>query len=104
MLSFFVSYSIIAQVVAAYNVDLTRIYLTTYSMGARAGWPLLMAYPDIFAGSIISSGATYAQSYQLQDLLGNSIRNYYGGDDESGLGPATVNTQEAYVSQTSLLY
>ena len=55
-----------------------------------------MANPNLFAGSIISSGATYLQSYQLQPLLGNSIRNYYGSIDEKGLTNATVNIQAAY--------
>lgn len=36
-----------------------------------------MEYPDIFAGAILSSGATFAQAYQLEALLGISIRNYY---------------------------
>lgn len=67
-------------------------------MGTRAAWPFLMEYPDIFAGAILSSGATFAQAYQLEALLGNSIRNYYGADDENGLGNATIATQNAYVS------
>jgi hypothetical protein len=67
-------------------------------MGARAGWPLLMDNPDIFAASVISSGATFAQPYQLQALLGNTIRNYYGANDENGLSNATLNTQANYVS------
>lgn len=94
--------NILAQVVAAYEVDLTRVYLTTYSMGARAAWPLLMKYPDIFAGAIISSGATFAQANQLEALLGNTIRNYYGADDENGLGNATLATQDAYESALQL--
>lgn len=70
-------------------------------MGTRAAWPFLMEYPDIFAGAILSSGATFAQAYQLEALLGIPIRNYYGADDENGLGQATTNTQQAYVSPTT---
>lgn len=57
-----------------------------------------MQYPEIFAGAILSSGATFAPVDQLEALLGNSIRNYYGADDENGLGNATLATQNAYVS------
>lgn len=67
-------------------------------MGTRAAWPFLMEYPDIFAGAILSSGATFAQAYQLEALLGIPIRNYYGADDESNLDVATINTQNEYVS------
>ena len=107
--------NIIAQVVSVYDVDLTRvgstrrsieykemlinslllqIYLSSYSMGARAAWNVLFTQPDIFAGSIISSGATYADQDTLSILLGNSIRAYYGADDEDGLSNASVATQE----------
>jgi predicted peptidase len=88
--------NILAQVAVQYNVDLTRIYLSTYSMGARAAWNLLMKYPDIFAGSVISSGATYADASLLKNLLGNSIRNYYGTVDEFGLFNATLDTQQRW--------
>lgn len=71
-------------------------------MGTRAAWPFLMEYPNIFAGAILSSGATFSQSFQLEALLGNSIRNYYGADDENGLGNATLATQNAYVSKPPL--
>lgn len=70
-------------------------------MGARAAWNLVLAHPDIFAGVIISSGATFLQAYQMQPLLGVSIRNYFGDDDESGLSLASNNTQANYVGRLS---
>lgn len=73
-------------------------------MGTRAAWPFLMEYPDIFAGAILSSGATFAQAYQLEALLGIPIRNYYGADDESNLDVATINTQNEYVSTYALIF
>lgn len=63
-----------------------------------------MEYPDIFAGAILSSGATFAQAYQLEALLGIPIRNYYGADDESNLDVATINTQNEYVSTCALIF
>lgn len=65
-------------------------------MGARAAWNMLVMYPDTFAGTIISSGSTFLQQYQMGPLLGQSIRNYYGSVDELGLANASVNTQQAY--------
>lgn len=55
-----------------------------------------MLYPNLFAGVVISSGASFLQAYQMQPLLGNSIRNYYGTIDEIGLANATLTTQAAY--------
>lgn len=55
-----------------------------------------MANPNIFAGSIISSGTTYANARLLSTLLGNSIRNYYGEDDEPGLSNQTLITQATW--------
>lgn len=61
-----------------------------------------MQNPDIFAGTIISSGANFADSNDLSKLLGNSIRNYYGGDDESNLSTASNDTQVAYVRRAGV--
>jgi hypothetical protein len=65
-------------------------------MGARAAWNLIYAYPNLFAGTVISSGANFRQAYEMGPLLGNSIRNYYGSIDEKGLANATLNTQKEY--------
>ena len=67
-------------------------------MGARASWPLLLQNPDIFAGAIIGSGATYDSAEQLSTLFGIPIRNYYGADDEAGLEEASEDTNTTYVS------
>lgn len=67
-------------------------------MGTRAAWGLLMAYPDIFAGAILSSGATYAQQDALSDIVGIPIRNFVGTQDEDGLAAATATTMARYVS------
>ena len=56
-----------------------------------------MAYPDIFAGVIIGSGATYATASQLSSLLGIPIRNFVGSNDEAGLAQATNQTASSYV-------
>lgn len=67
-------------------------------MGTRGAWGLLMAHPNIFAGAILSSGATYAQQDALSDIVGIPIRNFYGSEDEDGLEAATVTTMQRYVS------
>ncbi|KAL8277418.1 hypothetical protein RQP46_010140 [Phenoliferia psychrophenolica] len=87
---------ILASVANQYEVDLTRVYLTTYSMGSRDAWSLLMQNPEIFAGAVISSGSTAASSTQLKALLGIPIRNYYGSEDETGLAERSITTQSNY--------
>lgn len=67
-------------------------------MGTRAAWGLLMQYPDIFAGAILSSGATYAKEDAFADIVGIPIRNFVGALDENGLSGATATTMTRYVS------
>lgn len=67
-------------------------------MGTRAAWGLLMANPGIFAGAILSSGATYATQDSLADIVGIPIRNFYGSEDEDGLEATTNTTMTRYVS------
>lgn len=67
-------------------------------MGTRAAWGFLMANPNIFAGAILSSGATYATENGLADIVGIPIRNFYGSEDEDGLEAATQTTMTRYVS------
>lgn len=69
-------------------------------MGTRAAWGLLMANPDIFAGAILSSGATYATQAGLSNIVGIPIRNFVGTNDEDGLEAATTTTMSRYVSAT----
>lgn len=54
----------------------------------------------MFAGAVISSGATYAPQNDLAGLIGIPIRNFYGSEDEDGLESATVNTMARYVRYT----
>jgi len=86
--------NIIYQVDAMYDVDPTRIYLSSYSMGAGASWQLLMAYPDIFAGSVISSNPAYGSAKDMEKLLGNSTRTYYGENDHEGTEARAMQAQE----------
>lgn len=83
---------------------MSQIYLTAFSMGARAAWPLLMQHPDTFAGAVLSSGVTLAPASQLEALLGISIRSYYGAHEDDNLDVAAVKTQQEYVSLALFRY
>ncbi|CAD6584557.1 MAG: hypothetical protein CYPHOPRED_002750 [Cyphobasidiales sp. Tagirdzhanova-0007] len=93
---------ILAQVASTYELDLTRVYLSTYSMGARAGWDLLIQNPNIFAAAVLSSGNTTADAQQLSTIFGIPIRSYYGTDDEAGLAQMLEGTNATYVWNTLL--
>jgi hypothetical protein len=57
-----------------------------------------MQYPDIFAGAILSSGATHAKADAFADIVGIPIRNFVGAADENGLEAATATAMARYVS------
>jgi hypothetical protein len=56
-----------------------------------------MENPNIFAGAILSSGATYAPQSALESIVGIPIRNFVGTQDEDGLAEATTTTMARYV-------
>lgn len=70
-------------------------------MGAGASWQLLMAYPQIFAGSVISSNPAYGSAKDMERLLGNSIRTYYGEKDHEGTEARAKQAQSNWVSRPS---
>ena len=87
--------NILAQVNTIYPFDSTRVYLSGYSMGGRACWWLLQQNPNLFAGTIISSGSQ--EKTNMTTILGNSIRAYYAVDDEDGLASDLQSTQATWV-------
>lgn len=66
-------------------------------MGARASWDLLMSNPNIFAGAVLASGATYVGPADLSKLVGIPIRNYIGSQDDVGLSQSANLTYASYV-------
>ncbi|KAL7007241.1 hypothetical protein EMMF5_003080 [Cystobasidiomycetes sp. EMM_F5] len=89
-------FKILYDVSQMYEVDLTRVYLSAYSMGARASWDLLMSNPNIFAGAVLASGATYVGPADLSKLVGIPIRNYIGSQDDVGLSQSANLTYASY--------
>lgn len=103
---------ILAQVISAYDIDLTRICecthtapdnladerrdLSGYSMGAWGSFNLLLELPNTFAAALILSGSTGASTQQLQTLEGNSIRVYYGELDRADLIASITGTQQKW--------
>jgi len=54
--------ALIDEVMATYQVDPSRVYLTGLSMGGYGSWWLATAYPDRFAAMISVSGSGYRMS------------------------------------------
>lgn len=96
--------SVLTRAATMYEVDLSRVYLSTYGMGSKVAYTLLMDHPDIFAGAVISSGRLVATPEELQVLLGIPIRNYVGGADEPDMRTDAVGLAESYVSTKRLVF
>ena len=62
-----------------YPVDLRRIYLTGYSMGAMGVWDILARYPDTFAAAMPVSGATDPATAPI--IKGIPIWTFHAADD-----------------------
>ncbi len=56
---------LVDEMVAAYPIDTTRLYLTGLSMGGFGTWEMLMKYPDLFAAAIPVCGGAYAARARL---------------------------------------
>lgn len=61
--------SMIDDVMANYNVDKSRVYLTGLSMGGYGAWDLAMAYPGYFAAiAPICGGGNPMLAFQLKNI------------------------------------
>ncbi len=60
--------ALLDQVLATYNVDRRRIYLTGLSMGGYGAWDLAQRYPDYFAALAPVCGGGYAVPSLMQRI------------------------------------
>ncbi len=61
--------TLLDEAIAAYNVNLERIYLTGLSMGGYGTWRLAAAQPDRFAAiAPVCGGGNPMDAYKLKDL------------------------------------
>lgn len=61
--------TLVDEAIAAYNVNLERIYLTGLSMGGYGTWRLAAAQPDRFAAiAPVCGGGKPEEAYKLKDL------------------------------------
>ncbi|KAH8918644.1 alpha/beta-hydrolase [Atractiella rhizophila] len=66
-----------------YDYDEDRVYLTGYSMGARDGWKMALAYPTSFAAVALSAGEP-DNTTDFRPLLNIPFRHYAGTKDYEG--------------------
>ena len=84
---------ILKNVVAEYNVDKTRIYVTGLSMGGFGTWDLLTRHPGIFAaGMPVCGGGDPSQAKVLAEI---PIRTFHGLLDDA---VPTEGTREMYAA------
>ena len=72
-------YSMIENLVANYNIDVSRIYLMGTSFGAQGGWVLLSERPDLFAAAQLASAAP--KRYVLENVVKTPIYFTLGEND-----------------------
>lgn len=65
----FVLKKLIEEVIAKYNVDESRIYLTGLSMGGYGSFDLAMAYPNLFAAvAPVCGGGNTAMAFRMKNI------------------------------------
>ncbi len=47
----------VQQVLEAYSIDRSRIYVSGYSMGGSGTYAMIESYPDVFAGALVLCGS-----------------------------------------------
>lgn len=73
--------AMIDDVLAKYNIDKNRVYLTGLSMGGYGAWDLAIAYPNYFAAvAPICGGGNPILADQLKDI---PVWVFHGKKDES---------------------
>lgn len=71
--------NLLDEIVAQYNVDTERVYLTGLSMGGYGTWALASRYPDRFAAAApICGGGMRIMAFGLKDV---PIWAFHGGKD-----------------------
>ncbi len=55
------------------NIDMSRIYISGYSVGADMTWRMLLDYPDFFAAGIPCSAITPPTALGVSDLTDTSV-------------------------------
>ena len=72
-------HALLKEVIAEYNVDQTRIYLTGYSMGGYGSWNLLVRSPSWFAAAApIAGGGDASKICKAKNI---TVRAYHGDKD-----------------------
>lgn len=88
---------ILKLIVAEYNVDKSRIYITGLSMGGFATWDLLARHSSIFAaGMPVCGGGDPSQAKVLSEI---PIRTFHGLLDDA---VPTEGTREMYAAIKAL--
>jgi len=71
----------IDDVLAKYNIDKSRVYLTGLSMGGFGAWELSMAYPEYFAAvAPICGGGNPFLAFRLKDI---PVWAFHGKKDDA---------------------
>lgn len=72
--------ALLEEIVAAYRVDESRIYLTGLSMGGFGTWHLAMMYPEKFAAiAPICGGGMPWMAFRIKDV---PVWTFHGAKDE----------------------
>jgi predicted peptidase len=73
--------NLLDEIIARYDVDTERVYLTGLSMGGYGSWALASEYPDRFAAVVpICGGGNRTMSLMLKDV---PIWAFHGGKDNA---------------------
>ena len=87
--------NLLDEIIARYNVDKDRVYLTGLSMGGFGSWALAAKYPDRFAAvAPVCGGALQTNAYSLADV---PIWVFHGAKDPT---VPVFRSQEMYDSIT----
>ena len=72
---------ILDSVVASYNVDADRLYLTGASMGGYGAWDMLDRFPNTFAAAMPLSGGGNTDAARTRAFASTPVWAYHGAQD-----------------------
>lgn len=79
--------ALIAELNKTHSIDMNRIYVTGFSMGATGVWDIITRYPDLFAAAIPISGVSDTSKAHL--VTNTAVWAFHGENDY--IAPVELN-------------
>lgn len=95
--------AVVLDLIANYHVDAARIYVSGCSMGGRGSKALMVAYPDMIAGSLITANSSFSDDEtELRIFSEIPIWLITAADDSNGEAGATLAANVGLIEEMGI--